>query len=375
MAGIYIHIPFCRSKCSYCDFFSVGSIERMQGVLTAIIAELERERDFIGVGAIDTIYFGGGTPSVYSPDQIQSVIDVIEQLWDCSSVTEITMEANPDDLTHEYLAQLKRTKINRLSIGIQSFDDADLRLMNRRHTAQAAIDVVANAQREGFDNITIDLIYGVPGMSNDTWKRNIEQALSLGIQHISAYHLSIEEKSRFGRMAARGEIAAVDENVSQQQYMLLHNILVDNGFEHYEISNFAREGFRARHNSAYWSGEPYLGVGPSAHSFNGNVRRWSKPSIVDYLESGNDAADYETEQLTPVDAYNEFVMTSLRRAEGVNTDELECKFGARKLQYFMDMAVPSLTQGTLVKESGRIVIPYQYFLIADSIICELFDND
>lgn len=375
MAGVYIHIPFCRSKCSYCDFFSVGSTDRVDAVVDAILLEIRRQRNFIEVDSIDTIYIGGGTPSVCSPAQIQSLIDSVRELWDCSAVGEITMEANPDDLTPDYLSALRRTDINRLSIGIQSFDNVDLALMNRRHTAQAAIEAVRNAQLFGYDNITIDLIYGVPGMTLSTWSDNVDTALSLDVQHISAYHLSIEEKSRFGRMASRGEISAVAEEASQEQYLLLHDKLTRAGFEHYEISNFARIGFRAKHNSAYWSGQPYLGVGPSAHSYNGRERRWSTASIVKYLDGVDGDAIYESELLSETDAYNEFIMTSLRTAEGVSTQRLREKFGACKLQYFMDSAEKLIARGMIIKSSDSVRIPYQHFLIADSVICEMFEND
>lgn len=371
MPGIYIHIPFCKSKCSYCDFFSVANRESVDPVVDGIIAELKRERGFVDFTSIDTIYIGGGTPSVCSPTQIQSLIDTVRQLWECSTLSEITMEANPEDLTDDYLDQLTTTDINRLSIGIQSFDDNDLRLMRRRHSAQRAICAVQKAQQLGYKNITVDLIYGVPGMSAQVWERNIETAINLDIQHISAYHLSIEDNTRFAVMARRGEIAPIDEQQSQWQYMTLHDRLNRAGFDHYEISNFAREGFRAVHNSAYWRAEPYLGVGPSAHSFNGNVRRWSGHSIVDYLNG----TEYQSEVLSTRDKYNEFVMTALRTKEGVDTALLKAKFGDDKLQYFIGKSKSAIANSFLTKCGDYFSIPYRHFLIADAIICDLFENN
>ncbi len=370
MAGIYIHIPFCASKCGYCDFYSCTRLELRDAVLAEIGRELEAERGFLGNAPLRTIYFGGGTPSVCTPEQLQEVIDRVRGLWDCSGVEEITVEANPDDLTPEWLHALAATDVNRLSIGVQSFIDRDLRLMNRRHTARAAIDAVGEAQRAGFGNITVDLIYGIPGMSLAEWWANIETALGLGVQHISAYHLTIEDTTPFGRQAAAGQLTPIDERASEEQYLLLHAMLTAAGFEHYEISNFARPGFRALHNSSYWTGEPYLGAGPSAHSFDGRVRRNSPPSVDAYL--ADRAGGYITETLTAADRYNEFVMTSLRTAEGIDMREMERRFGAERATEFEISAQPHLASGLLIRQGYRWFIPPEKYLVSDAVISELF---
>lgn len=365
MAGIYVHIPFCKSKCGYCDFFSVTETGSRGAVLRGIIRELQSERGFIGDQPVATIYFGGGTPSICTPSELQSLIDTIKGLWDCNVLGEITVEANPDDLNPDYLAELAKTDVNRLSIGVQSFIDRDLRLMNRRHTAVAAVEAMRNAQKAGFDNITIDLIYGIPGMSAAEWRRNIETALELGVQHISAYHLTIEQGTPFESMTA------VDDAVSEEQYLILHNMLTEAGFEHYEISNFALPGFRARHNSSYWSGEPYLGVGPSAHSFDGFERRSSARSIIPYLDEAA-APVYTTETLTDVDRYNEFIMTSLRCAEGADTDIMRQKFGEQSVSDFIAGAHRYIIGGLLQVEGVRYYIPPEKYLLSDFIIGDLF---
>lgn len=369
MAGVYIHIPFCRSKCGYCDFYSTTDTGQCDAVVGAILSEMERERGFLGGEPVRTLYVGGGTPSLLSPRQLQSFIDTARGLWDCSGLGEITVEANPDDLTAEYLAELAATEVNRLSIGIQSFADRDLRLMNRRHTAAAAENAVRKAQRAGFDNITIDLIYGIPGMSLAEWRANIERALALGVQHISAYHLTIEHGTPFGRLAASGRFTPAEEAASEEQYLLLHRMLTDAGFEHYEISNFAFPGLRARHNSSYWSGEPYLGVGPSAHSFDGRVRRSSPASVAEYLAA---PTAYTTEALTPDDRYNETVMTGLRTAAGVELERLRADFGDRRAEYFVSEAARHLAAGAMVCDDGRYRIPAERFLMSDAVISDLF---
>ena len=370
MAGIYIHIPFCKRKCGYCDFYSCTRLELRGEVLAEILRELEAELGFIGDVPLRTIYFGGGTPTVYEPEQLQAVIAKVRKLWDCSGVEEITVEANPDDLTPEYLRALAGTDANRLSIGIQSFIDRDLRLMNRRHTAQTALGAVREAQEAGFRNITIDLIYGIPGMAAAEWQSNIETAIGLGVQHISAYHLTIEEGTPFGRQAAAGKLRPVDEPASEEQYLMLHGMLTAAGFEHYEISNFARPGFRAAHNSAYWQGEPYLGVGPSAHSFNGSVRRSSASSVEAYLSARQDG--YTSETLTPKDRYNEFVMISLRTSEGLDTDVMAQKFGPAGVAAFAASAARHVASGLLVQSDGRYFIPAERFLVSDVVIADLF---
>lgn len=370
MAGVYIHIPFCTRKCGYCDFYSCTRLELRDAVLKEIGRELEAEHGFIGDAPVRTIYFGGGTPSLCTPAQLQELIDLVRRLWDCSEVGEITVEANPDDLTPEWLHALAATDVNRLSIGIQSFIDRDLRFMNRRHTAHTAVDAVQEAQRAGFGNITVDLIYGIPGMSLAEWRSNIESVLGLGVQHISAYHLTIEEGTPLGRQAAAGLLSPVDERVSEEQYLLLHRMLTAAEFEHYEISNFALPGFRARHNCSYWTGEPYLGVGPSAHSYNGRMRRSCAPSVETYLADRSSA--YTAETLTDTDRYNEFVMTSLRTAEGIDIHDMERRFGPERASEFEKSARRHLESGLLARRGNHWLIQPEKYLVSDIVISDLF---
>lgn len=369
MAGIYIHIPFCKRICGYCDFFKSTSLAAMDDVHAALLREISSEAGFIPDRHIDTVYFGGGTPTVFPPEKLQEIIDRIGTLWDCSRLSEVTLEANPDDLTEEYVKRLRGTDINRLSIGVQSLHDDELRKMNRRHDAAQAVGAVKLAQDAGFGNITIDLIYGLPFSDACRWERTLEEACALGVQHVSAYHLTIEQGTAFGRKALRGEMSSVDEAESERQYAILHGILTREGYEHYEVSNFAREGFRSRHNSGYWTGEHYLGVGPAAHSFDGSLRRWSVGDVDRYL-SGADI--YESERLTDEQMYDEYVMTSLRRAEGVDLQELERRFGAYKLQYFTRAASRYVKSGLLCVSGDRYFISPEKFLLSDMIICDLF---
>ena len=278
MAGLYFHIPFCKRVCAYCDFYKSVDLRRMDPLLESMHRELDARREYLGGEPVRTRYFGGGTPSLCAPEAVAGLLDHAATLFDCTAAEETTLEANPDDLTPAYLAALRRAGVNRLSVGIQSFDDACLKLMNRRHNAAQAVEAVRSAQREGYENITVDLIFGVPGFGNDTLRRSLDSALALGVQHISAYHLTVEPGTAFGRRAARGQFAPVDEATSETEYALVHETLTGAGFEHYEVSNFALPGFRARHNAAYWHGVKYLGIGPAAHSFDGRHGRRHRPA-------------------------------------------------------------------------------------------------
>lgn len=373
MAGLYIHIPFCVQKCGYCDFYSSTRLEMRGRLHAALMREMEREQGFLEGRTLDTIYIGGGTPTVYAPAELQMLVEAAKGLWGLAPGGEVTVEANPDDLTPAYLEGLAAAGVNRLSIGIQSFIDRDLRLMNRRHTAQAAVGAVRDARAAGFGNVTIDLIYGIPGMSPREWEDNISTALGLGVEHISAYHLTIEDDTPFGRAAARGRLRAVDEQTSERHYMALHTMLTGAGYEHYEISNFALPGFRARHNSSYWQGEPYLGIGPAAHSYNGVVRRTFPPSVEAYLDAGPE--EYITERLTPQDRYNEYVMTRLRTAEGIDLGEAERLFGAARTARIVQDAAPWLESQTLVVSQRRMAVPPARMLVSDAVIESLFESE
>lgn len=369
MAGLYFHIPFCKRICAYCDFYKSADLRLKEAVVEAMHDELRREAKFLPANRLRTIYFGGGTPSLLAPEQLEEFIRHAAELFDCSELEECTVEANPDDLTPDYLARLARTRVDRLSIGVQSFDDGELRLMNRRHTAAAARKAVRQAQEAGFKNVTVDLIFGVPGFGTETLKRNLRETVALGVQHISAYHLTIEPETAFGRRMARGTFAPVAEEVSEEEFLTVHRTLTDAGFEHYEVSNFARSGRRALHNSAYWSGKPYLGIGPAAHSFDGECRRWAAADIGRYLDGGD---RYESERLTERDHYNETVMTALRTADGIDTEAIVRRFGRTRLETLLEAARPWLDAGDLTACGGRLSIPAERFLRSDAVIAALF---
>ncbi|MEG2240717.1 MAG: radical SAM family heme chaperone HemW [Alistipes sp.] len=370
MAGIYFHIPFCKRICAYCDFFKSLDISKMGALIEAMHAELELRHGSLHDRHIRTIYFGGGTPSLCEPQALQGLIDHAARLFDCHDLAECTTEVNPDDLTEEYLARLRDTDINRLSIGIQSFDNAELKLMNRRHTAEQAIEAVRRAQQAGFTNITIDLIFGVSGFGSEILQHNIQTALSLGVQHISAYHLTIEPNTAFGRKVAHGGFAAVPDAVSEAEYLFTHHALTQAGFEHYEISNYALPGFRAQHNAAYWSGVEYLGIGPAAHSFDTQTRHWGVNSIEEYIKG----APGGEETLSERDHFNEYVMTSLRTLEGIDLRLLATQFGQTRLDILRREAAPFLLTGTLRVEKGKMAIPPEKFLVSDNVIAHLFET-
>ena len=370
MAGLYFHIPFCKRICAYCDFYKSAETARLPETLQAMHRELESRREYLGGEAVRTRYFGGGTPSLCPPEQLRALLDHAADLFDCSAAEETTLEANPDDLTPRYLAALREAGIDRLSIGIQSLDDDCLRLMNRRHTARQAIEAVRAARDAGFGNITVDLIFGVPGFGGDALRRTLDGILALEAEHVSAYHLTIEPDTAFGRRAARGTFAPVEEQVSEEEFLTVHRTLTEAGYEHYEISNFARPGFRARHNAAYWHGEKYLGIGPAAHSFDGAERHWNAASVTRYI--GGEEAEAET--LTERDRYNEYLLTRLRTAEGIDLGELRQRFGAERLERLQHDAAPWAGSGTVRFSSGRMTIPPERFLVSDAVIGSLFET-
>ena len=371
MAGLYLHIPFCKRVCAYCDFFKEVGTSRLLPLAEAMHRELDERKEYLGGEAIRTRYFGGGTPSLCPPELLAGLLGHAARIFDCSRVEETTLEANPDDLSPEYLEALRRIGIDRLSIGIQSFDDDCLRLMNRRHNAAQAVDAVRNAQRAGFENITVDLIFGVPGFGGDTLHRNLDRTLELGVQHVSAYHLTIEPGTAFGRRMERGDLSPVDEEVSEAEYALVHETLTRAGFEHYEVSNYALPGFRARHNAAYWHSVPYLGIGPAAHSFDGCERHWNVASVEAYIAG----APAEAEQLSLRDRYNEYVMTRLRTAEGICLEELERLFGAERRERLLREAVRWTESGVLAAASGHLRIPPARMLVSDAVIESFFETE
>ncbi len=381
MAGIYIHIPFCKSRCYYCDFFSTTALGRQQELIDTLHTELTRRSlppegpaliTLPATERIETLYFGGGTPSLVTPEALGALIRQVRALWPEAPLEEITLEANPDDLVPPYLEALRQEGINRLSIGIQSFLDRDLRWMHRRHDVRTAVEAVRAAREAGFRNLSIDLIYGLPQMSIEEWRYNLEQALALHPEHLSAYHLTIEPQTPFGRQAQRGTLHEIDPEVSRAQFVLLRELLCGAGYEHYEISNFARPGYRARHNSHYWDGTPYLGIGPSAHSYDGNRRQWNVANLSRYLELMPQGRSYETERLTPETQYNEYVMTRLRTADGLRGEDLATRFGARASRHFLRQAEKFIASGALVADSGTYRIPPEEWFISDGVVSDLF---
>lgn len=369
MPGLYFHIPFCKRVCGYCDFARTADLRRRDEVVTAMHRELHARRDFLHNIYIGTVYFGGGTPTVLPPEELQRLTDTAARYLDLSAVEEWTVEANPDDLTAQYVDRLRRTPVNRLSIGIQSFDDDCLRMMNRRHTAAQAADAVKRAQDAGFENISVDLIFGVDGFGGDILQRNIAQVTKLGVQHVSAYHLTVEPGTAFARRVAEGRMKVVDEETGEAEYMALHEGLSAAGFEHYEVSNYALPGRRSRHNSAYWRGVEYLGIGPGAHSFDGRRRCWNAPTVGEYLD-GRGGGE---ELLSMTDRRNEMIMTSLRTAEGVDMRLFAERFGEEAAVKTFERAKSFLLAGLLVPDNGRLRIPPEKFLVSDSVIEALFE--
>ena len=283
MASIYFHIPFCKRLCGYCDFYRSVKLKYIPSVVEAMHSEMEAQRDFLHDKAIRTIYFGGGTPSLLAPSEIESFIAQAREEFDCSQLEEVTIEVNPDDITPEYIAELRKTSVNRISMGIQSLDDGCLQFMGRRHSAEQAVRAVKMLQEAGYANISVDLIFGVENYGAEVLELTLQGFLGMGVQHISAYHLSIEENTRFGRMLSRGEMHETEEERSEAEFLQVHKSLTEAGYEHYEVSNYALPGYRSKHNSSYWRGVEYLGIGPGAHSFNSNVRRWCEQDIEEYI--------------------------------------------------------------------------------------------
>jgi oxygen-independent coproporphyrinogen-3 oxidase len=334
MAGIYIHIPFCNKRCTYCDFYTEVSPQSIPSLVKSIIKELELRKNYLPIEPINTIYFGGGTPSILKYEQFLIIFETIYSLFEVAKNAEITFEANPDDLTEVYLESLSSLPFNRISIGIQSFDDEDLKRINRRHTGNQAIEAVHIAQRFGFSNISIDLIYGLPFQTIEAWNNLLDTAFQLGVQHISSYGLTYEEGTELWKQRENNEITIVDDETMNQMYLLLIEKMNQNGFEKYEISNFSLQNFRSRHNTSYWKQEPYIGVGPSAHSYNLSSRQWNISSISEYICAINNNTTYfEFEKLTENDLYNDFVMVSLRTSDGLDLQMLEENFGTELKLY------------------------------------------
>jgi len=372
MAGIYIHIPFCKKACHYCNFHFSTSRQGMPEMIGAICKEAALQRSYL-TEKVSTIYFGGGTPSLSTKYEVRSTINTLRELFEMEDDVEISLEANPDDITEDALLGWKEAGINRLSIGIQSFFEDDLQWMNRAHTAQQAAQCIELAQQNGFSNITIDLIYGTPGLTDEKWKQNVAKALSLNIPHLSCYALTVEPKTALAKMIATHRSENVDADKQARHFLLLTQWMGESGFEHYEISNFARPGFRSRHNSSYWQGKPYLGLGPSAHSFNGVSRQWNISNNALYLKSMETGIiPFETETLTGTQQLNEYIMTSLRTIEGISLKRVKENWGDEKSALLINTAKKHIADGRLILLNDVLQLSADGKFLADGIAADLF---
>lgn len=376
VAGIYIHIPFCRHKCNYCNFYSLASTRHLGQVTQAINNELLQRKEYLKGQQVETIYFGGGTPSILEASDIERIINSIYTTFKADSDAEITLEANPDDLTPEKLLALKKAGINRLSIGIQSFRKEDLQFLSRTHSSAQVTQCIADAQEAGFHNLSIDLIYGIPTLTEKGWEENLKLAFSFGIPHISAYSLTIEEKTPLAFMIRKGKTKPVDENLSLLHYHILESMMRQNGYEHYEISNFCLPGAYSRHNTAYWQGKHYLGIGPSAHSYNGVSRQWNIANLGRYIETvASGAVQSEDEILSPVTQLNEYLMTSLRTIWGCDLKAVREKFGNENSETLLFNALPFIESKQMLYIDGKLILTPEGRLFTDGIAADLFTEE
>ncbi len=372
MAGIYIHIPFCKRRCIYCDFFSTTASEKKNEYIKALCKEIKSRENYLGNETIDTIYLGGGTPSQLEKQDFVNIFNTIYENYKVNPEAEITIEANPDDLTEEYVKMLSTLPFNRLSMGIQTFNDDILALLKRRHNAQQAIDAFRRCRNAGFLNISIDLMYGLPGESMETWNRDLETAISLAPEHISAYHLIYEEETILYRLREENKITEADEDFSNALFETLISRLKENGYAHYEISNFCRPGMHSRHNSSYWTGIKYLGCGPSAHSYDGHSRQWNISSLEKYIDGINNGLNIsEIEELDLYTRYNDFVITTIRTAWGMPLERLKTEFGNELYDYCMKMAKPHISQGTLEIDNDTLKLTQNGIFISDGIMSDM----
>lgn len=379
MSGIYIHIPFCKQACHYCDFHFSTSMKKKDEMVLALAKEIAlRKNEFENdpeFSEVETIYFGGGTPSVLSNDQINFLISEVYKNYNVAENPEITLEANPDDLSSDRILELSKSPINRLSIGIQSFYEEDLKLMNRAHNSAEARRCLEEATKY-FDNISLDLIYGIPGMSDEMWKQNIQTALNFGIPHISSYALTVEPKTALRKLIDTGKIAEPQDDAASNHFLILVEMLQQNGFIHYELSNFGKENYFSKNNSAYWLGKKYIGIGPSAHSYDGEKRGWNIANNSLYLKSiQENKLPIETEILTKSDRYNEYIMTGLRTIWGVSLERIENEFGQKYLNYLKKQTQKFLNDDLLSIENNILKPTPKGKFLTDGIASDLFYLD
>lgn len=373
MAGIYLHIPFCKQACFYCDFHFAVSLKNKDALLKALQHELKLRSDYLKNQPINTIYFGGGTPSLLGADELNSLLDSIAAHYKLASALEITLEANPDDLTAQKVYELKQTAVNRYSIGVQSFYDADLKFMNRAHNSQEATAAIKRIQDSGVDNITIDLIYGLPQLSLEKWDANLEKAFAMEIKHLSCYALTVEEKTALHHFIKTQKYPPVSDELAYQHFEHLVKTTAKNGYIQYELSNFCKEGYHSKHNQAYWTGASYLGVGPSAHSFNGHSRSWNIANNPKYIKSlAANELPSTTEELSLTNRFNEYLMTGLRTHFGVSLTEIDKRFGTPYVQH-LEIALQKHVERThvAVQDSTVFITPQGRF-ITDAILTDLF---
>ena len=372
MAGIYIHIPFCKQRCSYCAFYSTTLYNIRERYVDALCKEIAMRKEYAGGAPIETIYLGGGTPSTLSMEQLKRICDTVYAAYQVSPAPEVTIECNPDDLTPDFLAQLKQLPFNRISMGVQSFNDTQLKRLGRRHDAAKARQAVANARTAGYSNISIDLIFALPGSTIDEWEHDLESAIALRPDHLSAYNLTYEEGTPMHRALERGDFTELSEEENIAQFQILISRLKEAGYRHYEISNFALPGRESRHNSSYWNDTPYIGCGAAAHSYNGTSRGWNIADIQEYIkgiENGNPV--FEIEELTEEERYNDTILTRLRTAEGIPLEWMKKKFGKRLNDYMQSAAEKEIAFGNLKAENGHLSLSEKGIFISDAVIREL----
>lgn len=371
-AGIYLHIPFCQRRCIYCDFFSSTDSGKKAAYVEALCRELVLRKEYLDGRAIATVYFGGGTPSQLAATDFQRIFDTIYTHYEVCPSAEITLEANPDDLTEAYLESLSALPFNRLSMGIQTFHEETLRLLRRRHTATQAIAAFHRCRQAGFGNLSIDLMYGLPGETQERWEADLQQALELRPEHISAYHLIYEEGTAIWQLREQHRVSEADEELSLRLFKQLIHRLRENGYEQYEISNFCQPGYPSRHNSSYWDGTPYLGCGAAAHSFDGTSRQWNVASIDRYIQGMQKGVpDAEREELDLATRYNDRIVTAMRTRRGISLSCLRQEFGKELADYCLQMARPYLEQGTLEISNDRLRLTEDGIFISDGIMSDM----
>jgi oxygen-independent coproporphyrinogen-3 oxidase len=368
MAGIYIHIPFCRQKCYYCDFYKTVNTSQTENFLSALGMEIVQRKGYINNQTIQSIYFGGGTPSVLKEKEVAGILNDLYKIFTITDA-EITFEVNPDDLTPGYLKALKQAGVNRLSIGIQSFNNKLLKLMNRRHNSAQAKAAILNACSAGFNNLSVDLIYGIPGLSTNQWTRDLREIFQFPVVHLSAYHLTYHQGTPFYTWLKKGSLKELPETKSVQQFHILLDEASNAGFEQYELSNFARNQVYSLHNKAHWFGETYLGIGPSAHSFNGDSRRWNVAHLEAYINGINKSIPYfEEEQLTGKDKFNEYILTRIRTRWGISITEVQTRFGVEKVNHVKNTATKFINSGKMREADGTYVLTRDGMFVSDNLI-------